>query len=147
MLTFSIKPFVLTGNMVKPRLESLSCAAEILAARNFHAARQRAMWTRQDAKGAHVGQFSRALFTTTAIVQIYFQSVINWPITAPTSFIIHNVNMICDDSYQLPQDALGHSAVFRYSISRRTSIIKAKKLNSVFPEKVTLWSWNSSCLR
>ena len=25
-----------------------------------------------------------------------------WPITAPTSFIIHNVNLICDDSYQLP---------------------------------------------
>ena len=43
-----------------------------------------------------------------------------------TNFIIHNVNMICDDSYQLPQDALGHSAVFRYSISRQTSIIKAK---------------------
>ena len=86
----------------------------------------RAMWTRQDAEGAHVAQFPRALLTATAIMQIYFRSVINWPITAPTSFIIHNVNLICDDNYQLPQDALGHIAVFRYSISRRTSIIKAK---------------------
>ena len=86
----------------------------------------RAMLTRQDAEGTHVAQFSRALFTGTAIMQIYFRLVINWPITAPTSFIIHNVNMICDDSYQLPQDTLGHSEVFRYSISRRTLIIKAK---------------------
>ena len=76
----------------------------------------RAMWTRHDAEGVYVAQF----------MQIYFRSVINWPITAPTSFIIHNVNMICDDSYQLPQDALGHIAVFRYSMSRRTSIIKVK---------------------
>ena len=147
MLTFSIKPFVLTDNMVKPRLESLSCAAEISAARNFSRCAPASHVDAAGCQGAHVGQFSRALFTATAIMQIYFQSVINWPITAPTSFIIHNVNMICDDSYQLPQDALGHSAVFWYSISRRTSIIKAKKLNSVFPEKVTLWLWNSSCLR
>ena len=41
----------------------------------------RAMWTRQDAKGVHVAQFSRAPFTATAIMQIYFRSVINWPIT------------------------------------------------------------------
>ena len=34
----------------------------------------RAMWTRQDAKGATVAQFSRALFTATAIMQIYFRS-------------------------------------------------------------------------
>ena len=80
------------------------------------------MWTRQDAESAHVAQFSHGNSNYADLLPIGYQLANH----STNSFIIHNVNMICDDSYQLPQDALGHIAVFRYSISRRISIIKAK---------------------